>query len=313
MALLAASTVNEFHAQARFEEVEEWLQAALAEEGLRRPLRARCLAAWAIAIEMRGDFPQATQIARDAIVAAERPSDAGGAYGLLVHNLAWYAPDEAEVLLEKAGEWAAPLGTAAPAVIGGARAIVACARHQYDRAMQCVTASLGDASKGGIFSGPAGGIEATVRVLYGDLEGAEAILDTLFLAGERWPRYNVPLLRGIIQARRGDFARAREEVREAVAESGRWRVPLAKADTVLGCVAIAFHGGRIERASELLGCISAATRGALRSPMSMCFYRHYRGALRAALDAEAVARARAVGSQLSLDAALAAELEDTRA
>jgi tetratricopeptide (TPR) repeat protein len=307
MARLAASTISEFHGQARFDEVEEWLQAALAEDGLPRALRARCLAAWAIAVEMRGDFPLATQIAEEAIATAEHPSDACGAHGILVHNLAWAAPDEAERLLENAAEWAAPLGTAAAGVIGAARAIVACARHDYDEAVAHIS-GIGSVNDGGVFGGPAGGIVATIRILHGDLDEAESILESLFLSDERWPQYYFPLLRGIIDARRGDIAGAREKVGESVAHSHRWRVPLATADGVLGCAAIAFHAGRTERASELLACIAAATGAALRSPMSMCLYRYYRREVRAGLDAATVARARSAGISLSLEAALAAEL-----
>jgi predicted nucleic acid-binding protein len=69
---------------------------------------------------------------------------------------------------------------------------------------------------------------------------------------------------------------------------------------------------RLEHAAELLACVSAATKASLRSPMSVCFYRYYRGAVRAALDAQTVARARRAGAQLSVDAALAAELQGDR-
>ena len=307
MALLAASTVNEFHSHARFDEVEDWLQAALGEGGLPRALRARCLAAWAIAVEMRGDFPLATQIAQEAIATAERSSDASGAHGILVHNLVWSAPDEAERVLENAAEWAKPLGAAAPGLIGQARAIVACARHDYDEAVAHIS-GVDDVDDGEIFGGSASAIVATVRILHGELDEAEAILESVSLSDQRWSRYYLPLLRGIIDARRGDIAGAREKIKESVAHSRRWKVPLAISDGVLGCAAIAFHAGRIERASELLACIAAATGGALRTPMSMCLYRYYRREVRSALDAATVARARSAGKNLSLEAALAAEL-----
>jgi hypothetical protein len=42
--------------------------------------------------------------------------------------------------------------------------------------------------------------------------------------------------------------------------------------------------------------------------MSMCLFRYYRVELRRRLDDAAIARARAVGAGLSLEAALAAEL-----
>lgn len=308
MALLAASTINEFHTHARFDEVEDWLQTALGRADLPRPLRARCLSAWAIAAEMRGDFLAANDIARQAMASAEQPADAGGAYALLAHNLVWMAPAEAERLLDSSAAWTAPLGPAAAAVIGAIRAMLACAREEYEQACAHI-AGASAASDAGVFGGPAGGIEVTVRILGGQLDTAEAILDGLHSWGDRWPLYYVPLLRGIIAARRGDPALARQLVGEAVAHSRRWRVPLAAADGLLGCAAIAFHAGRIERASELLACVSAATNASLRSPMSMCFYRYYRGAVRAALDAETVARARRAGAQLSVDAALAAELQ----
>jgi len=135
MARLVANTVNEFHAHARFDEVEEWLQSVLALSRLPAALRSRCLTASALAAEMQGEFQLANEIAREAIGTAERSSDAGGAFALLVHNLAWVAPNEAERLLEDAEEWAAPLGSRALGLICIARAIVACARHQYPEAL----------------------------------------------------------------------------------------------------------------------------------------------------------------------------------
>lgn len=308
MALLAACTVNEFHSHGRFDEVREWLREALAAgDDLPGALRARCLAAWAMAAEMDGDFVGANQHAESAIAAAEHPADAGAAYGLLAHNLVWVAPDEAERLLENAEEWAAPLGSALGAVIASIRTAVACARHDYDRAVEAI-AAVGDAFDGGVLAGPTGGIIVVARVLHGDLEEAEAMLDRLRIPHGRWPQYYAFLLRAVIDACRGDFAGAREKLAGSVAIIRQWKIPLVAADGVLGCAVLAVHEGRMERASELLACIAGATGGFLRSPMSMCLYRHYRREVRAALDAATVARARAAGESLSLEAVLEAEL-----
>ena len=88
----------------------------------------------------------------------------------------------------------------------------------------------------------------------------------------------------------------------------RSKVPLGLADCVVGCAVIAFHSGDLPRASELLSAVHAATGGGLRTPMSMAVYRHYVREVRAKLDREARARARAAGTELSLEGALDREL-----
>lgn len=312
MGLLAALSINEFHVQARLDEPEEWLRTALAEPSLDRALRARCLTAMAVAIEMRGDFAHANWWAREAIATAEQPEDAGGAYGLLATNLVWIDPDEAETLLAEA-RWASSLGADAGRFVDCIRATLACARFDYERAAGLVR-GISDDPGDWIFTGASGGIVATAHALHGDLDAAEAVLETVE-AGfgkdiDRWPRANVHFLRAMIEARRGNGDAARAHARQAVGMSRRWKIPLVLNDGVLACVAIAFHEGRVGRASELLGFLSATTGGALRSPMSMCLYRDYRRLTRAALDRETIARARAVGAALSLDAVLAGELDE---
>jgi hypothetical protein len=264
------------------------------------------LAALAIAVEMRGDFVAASRIARTAIESAEHPSDAGGAYGILVQNLAWFSPDEAERLLENAAEWTRPLGDAAAGMIAGAGAIIACARYDYPGAASRVR-GVADAGEGGVFGGPASAIAAVIHVLNDEIDEAEAILARVVFRQDRWPRYYLPLLQGIVDARRGDIAAATDKIRESVTYARRWKVPLAAPDGVIGCVALAYHAGKVERASELLACITAATGGALRSPMSMCLYRYYRREVRSVLDADTVARIR-VRVDFSPEEALAAEL-----
>jgi predicted ATPase/class 3 adenylate cyclase len=309
MARIAAPTINEFHLQARFDEPEEWLHAALADGNVLPPeLRAQCLAALGIAAEMRGDFVSANQHASTAIATVERPADAGGAYSLLVGNLIWVDPDEAERLLEHAEEWTLPLGAFAADFVCSTRAVLACARRDYERAV-ALFSGVHDAR---YLRGPSGGTAVTAHLLRGDVAAAAKILDESYprWVSTGWPAYYLSLFRALLAALRGDPTTARAYLIDAVAIIRRWKVPLGAADGVLACAALAFHAGRVERASELLASIHAATGGLLRSPMSMCLYRHYVSAVRAALDRDAVTRARAAGAALSLDAALARGLEE---
>jgi hypothetical protein len=309
MARIAALTINEFHLQARFDEPEEWLHAALAGElALPQDLRAHCLAALGIAAEMRGDFLTANQHASAAIGLVERPADAAGAYSLLVGNLTWVDPDEAERLLERAVEWTAPLGRHAGDYVRSAHAILACARHEYGRAAALFSAVSDRRNLAGIAATTA----VAAYLLHGDVAAAEQTLAEVFSnwGGTGWPAYYLPLFRGLLAAVRGDPNMARAQLADAVAIIRRWKIPLGLADGVLGCAVLSFHTGQLERASELLASIRAATGGLLRSPMSMVLYRHYIRAARDALDRDTAARARAAGTALSLEAALARELAE---
>ena len=79
---------------------------------------------------------------------------------------------------------------------------------------------------------------------------------------------------------------------------------------MLGWAIVRYHAGEVVRASELLGAVGAATGGGLRSPMSLMLYRHYVRAVRETMGREAARRARAIGTELTLDRALARELAD---
>src|SRR5262249_31941778 len=156
-------------------------------------------------------------------------------------------------LLEHADEWAAPLGASAAGFVRGTRAVLACARRDYERAA-ALFSSVGDAWN---FRGPAGGTAAVAYLLLGNVAAAEKTLDLFspswVLPG--WPGYYLGLFRALLAAARGDQTTARAQLIEAVAIIRRWKVPLGTADGVLGCAVLAFFAGRTERASELLASI----------------------------------------------------------
>ncbi len=302
MVRIATATTNSFHLQARFDEPDEWLAAALAREAeLPRALRVQCYTALAAAAEMRGEFFVANEKARAAIALVDDPADAGGAYSFLLGNLIWIDPDEAEHLLESAPRWAAPLGPWTDTYIRAARGRLASARYDYDRAAALF---------------PGTNLRSTappyhlvvVHLLRGDLAAATALLDKATGLERTWVDYYRPLLRALIATRSGDHVTACVRLREAVAQVRRWQVPLGLADCVVGCAVVAFHAGDPERASELLAVVQAATGGGLRTDMSVVLYRHYVRAVRAALDRGTVAKARAAGAALTLEAALTREL-----
>jgi hypothetical protein len=256
-----------------------------------------------MAAEMRGDFFAANEQARIAIALADDPSQAGGAYSYLTENMVWIDPDEAERLLEAAPRWTKPLGSRAHNYICALRGMLAAARQDYEEALRLF--KQGDLS--GFAAGLPSGLLA-VHLLRGDVSEATAILERDAASAVGWVDYFEPLARARIASRSGDHCAAHAHLREAVARVRRWKVPLGLADCVVGCAVDAFHAGDPERASELLAAVQAATGGGLRTPASMIAYRHYRRAVRGALDQATVARARAAGAALTLEAALAREL-----
>jgi predicted ATPase/class 3 adenylate cyclase len=300
---MAASTISAFHNHGRFDEPAEWLERALAREAeLPRALRVRCYTALAAAAEIRGEFFVANERARAAVALAEDPVEVGGAYSFLVGNLTWITPDEAERLLETAPVWTKPLGPRAEDYIWVMRGWLATARHDYDQAIACLSrANVSTRLGSALF---------VVRLVRGDIAEAAALLESPAMQGivSEFFEYYQPFLRALITAVGGDRATARAHLVEAVALVRRGKIPLGLADCVIGCAVAACHAGDPERASELLAAVQAATGGGLRTPMSMCLYRHYVRTVRTALDRAVVARARAVGATLTLDAALAREL-----
>lgn len=310
MLRIAVATIRAFHYQGRFEEPEKWLQAALAHTAdLSSELRARCHGAWAQVAEFRGDFLLANERARAAIDIAEHPEHAGGAYSLLVANLTWIDPSEAERLLQLAPEWTKGLGPLAQGYVLAAQGELACARGDYDRAVALFSRVRSEARA---FYDVQLHNLAVAHALRGDPETAARFLDILAAETDdtRWRDYYLPFLRAVTAAVRGDPSTARADTLEALALVRRWKIPLGLADCVVACAVSAFHAGDTPRAAELLAAVRAATGGGLRSPMSTCIYRHYVRAVRAAMDGDAAARARALatGGALTLEAAVAREL-----
>ena len=107
---------------------------------------------------------------------------------------------------------------------------------------------------------------------------------------------------------RGRVGGARQHLREALHQVRRWKIPLGLADCVVGCAVVAFHTGDATRAAELLAAVRRAAGGGLRSPMSMCVYRHYVRQVRATMSPEARSAALEAGAQIGLDDAVAREL-----
>ena len=304
MVRLATATTNDFHWQARFDEPAEWMATALAREAeLPRTLRSRCYTTLTAIAEMRGEFFAANEHARTAAALAEDPADAGPAYSFLVDNLVWIDPDEAERLLQSASEWAKALGPRVGHYIRSAQAMLAAARHDYDRAVALLSqVEFRHVARIGSFQ------HCAIHLLRGDVAAATAALEGSSLRTGSWFEYYPPFLRALIATVRGDHAAARAQLVEAVALVRRWKIPLGLADCVAGCAVVAFHTGDTVRASELLAAVQSATGGGLRTPISMLVFRHYRRAVRTALDRPTVTRARAAGAALRLEAALTREL-----
>ncbi|HYM41349.1 MAG TPA: hypothetical protein VET46_01155, partial [Steroidobacteraceae bacterium] len=241
------------------------------------------------------------------------PADAAGAYRILVENLTWIDPDEAERLLASGEEWTTPLASGADAYIREERGMLMLARHEYDRAVALLSGArvdgLGTALDRPDIRGPRTFL-VVAHLLRGDAPAAATALDHTLVRQHMsgWPSYIVSYLRALIAAVRGDLSVARAQIAEAVAVVRHWKIPLGLADCVVGCAVIAFHSGDLPRAAELFGAVYAATGGGLRTPMSMAVYRHYVRAVHAKLDREARAHARAAGAELSLEAALDREL-----
>jgi tetratricopeptide (TPR) repeat protein len=307
MIRIVAATIRVFQSQGRYDEPDEWLRVALEHKAeMSAGGRTRCYSAWAEAAEIRGRFLVANERARAAIAEAPTPAEARGAYSLLVANMTWIDADEADRLLESAAEWTVALGPLADGYVGFARASVALARHDYARAI----ALLSRASYHAVH-----GIRplelAVAYLLHGDPDRASVAVDEDAHRHDlqRWRDYYVPFIRGLIAAVRGDVADARAHLADAIASIKRWKIPLGLADGVLGYAVVRFHAGDYVRASELLAAVQTATRGGLRSPMSMGVYRHYIRAMRAASHQEGIAEARARGAAMTLDAAIARELQ----
>lgn len=308
---IAAATTRAFQSQGRIDEADAWLALTLPHAAeMTSGLRALCYAAWAEAAEMRGDFALANDRARAGIEVAEHAEDAGGAYSILVANLTWMDPDEAERLLGRAPEWTRSLGPLAQSYMLTARGSLACARHDYDLAVQLLSRAVSLA--GNVLSFLRKFELSVAHLMRGDAEQATAVLDARRVdertEARTWSAYYEPYLRALIAAVRGDAAVARVKLVETATIVRRWKIPLGLADCVVGCAVLAFHRGDAVRASELLAAVRAATGGGLRSPMSMCVYRHYVRCVRDAVPRATFMATRAAGAALTLDAALVREL-----
>jgi len=311
MVRIAAATTRAFESQGRIDEADAWLALAIPDAAeMPSTLRARCHAAWAEAAEMRGDFALANERARAGIAMAERDEDAGGAYSILVANLIWMDPNEAERLLARAPAWTRSLGPLAESYLLTARGSLACARHDYDQAVDLLSRAV--ALGGNVLSFLRKFELCVAHLMRGDTSAATAVLDARRpderTEARTWSAYYEPYLRAHIAAVRGDAVGARAKLLETAGLVRRWKISLGVADCVVGCAVLAYHGGDSARASELLASIQAATGGGLRSPMSMCVYRHYVRAVRSRLTRQDRIDARAAGAALTLEAALAREL-----
>jgi predicted ATPase/class 3 adenylate cyclase len=304
---VAVATTNELLAQARLEEPDLWLAAALAApDALSADLQTACLASAAYVAEIRGDFPLANERARAAIAIGAAPGAVTAAYGLLVTNLTWMDYAEAERLVDGAVAAAKRAQIPVSALEDDLRAGLALARGDYSEAVARAAALTSKPTEliwGRYTLGVA-------LLLNGDPATAGRVLDAMATPNllRSWSAYFLTLLRALVVAEQGDKREARRLLLESAAIVRRWKVPLGLADCVLGTAVLAFRRGDYHRASELLAAAHAATGGSFRSPASMCLYRHHARALRHELDRETAARARAAGATVTLDEALAREL-----
>ena len=130
-------------------------------------------------------------------------------------------------------------------------------------------------------------------------------MDLFMSGGGEHARHLLLALTAAAGGRRDD---ARRELGRAVATARRYRHPLTLNDCAVVCGAIAALDGRLERACTLLAAV--ADDGSVRSPELWAVYLHYRGRVRAGLDAATVRRCRDEARGLDLERAVDAELSE---
>jgi hypothetical protein len=254
--------------------------------------------------EIRGEFMTANEHARAAIALAESPADAGGACSILLANVVWSDPDEADRLLESAPQWTTPLGPEAENYILTARATVANARQDYTSALSMLSRVTNDQSYAALDAE-----KLVANLLCGKVAIAEKQLqEGLGGVGTTWFAYLPFYLGALVAVMQGKTVAARAKLRQAVALVQRWKTPLGLADCVIGCAAVALCEGDARRACQLLATVRDATGGGLRTTMSMILYRHYVGEVRRKLDTESIKQARAEGAELTFEAAIETEI-----
>jgi hypothetical protein len=287
-------------------EEREWCRTALGYETLDPQLRAETLAITSFRDIGIGDWGAAIEHAHAAIALAPEPGEGfvPAAYAPLAIALMVTDPAAADraideglerIRLARAPTFGAPMlaslriGTAL--MRGDARAAVERGR---------VT------SPGHLFAQPLGVAFALHLLGEHDAAEADARRSPLLMRSSGVGEHGRQLLYALTAAARGQREAAGRQLAAAAGLVRRYRYPLTLNDCLVVCGALAALERRFERACVLLAAV--ADRHFVRSPEIWAVYLHYRGIVRAALDAATVHRCRAEARTVDLDRALDDEL-----
>jgi predicted ATPase len=289
-------------------EERAWGETALGYQDLSTDVRADLLAIASMRDIGAGDWNGAIERARAALALAADPGEGitAAAYVALSIGLLVADPDAAERTIDEGVERIerarAPFFSAG--FLRSFRVGTALMRGDAARAAERGRQSI--AELGRMLRGF--GLAFALHLL-GDHEGAEADialdapegLDVVFGGHARH------LLLALTAAARHRFRDAHRELGAAVALVRRYHYPLTLNDCAVVAGAIAALEGRLERACVLLAAV--ADRSSVRTPEMWAVYLHYRGIVRAGLDAETIRRCRGEARALELERALDEEID----
>jgi predicted ATPase/class 3 adenylate cyclase len=287
-------------------EERAWCEVALAYEGLAPDLHAETLAVASFRDIGAGDWPAAIEHARRAIALAVEPGEGvvAGAYFTLAIALMVTDPDAADRAIDEgiAHVRRARAPGFSETFLAGSRVSTALMRGDAARALEL---ARGAESLPAVVADNLG-MEYALHLL-GDHAAAEAAAARHSMSRERGLRtHSFHLLFALTAAACARWEDAWRELAAAATFMRRYRYPLTLCDCVVVCGALAAIEGRLERASVLLAAV--VDRSFVRTPEMWAVYLHYRGIVRAGLDAATIRRCREEARTVDLERALDEEL-----
>jgi hypothetical protein len=288
-------------------EERAWCTVALAYEDLAPDLRAETLAVASFRDVGAGDWPAAIEHARRAIALAVEPGEGvvAGAYFALAIALMVADPDAADRAIDEgiAHVRRARAPGFSEAFLASSKVSTALMRGDAARALELARRIE---SRPAILGSDNLGMEYALHLL-GDHAAAEARAARRPVARESGIRtHSFHLLFALTAAACARWEDAGRELGAAAALMRRYRYPLTLCDCVVVCGALAAIEGRLERACVLLAAV--VDRSFVRTPEMWAVYLHYRGMVRAGLDAATIRRCREEARTVDLDRALDEEL-----
>lgn len=237
--------------------------------------RALYLTATAMNENYAGRYAEQLEFAKRAVEAAEDPATHGAASLWLAIGWTVYDPGRIEDVvaagLRDLPEDAFWIRT----MLTGARAHAAIAQGNYHAAIEQLEGQIE-------LPDPFPTTELMVtRHLVGEDPTAGLGDIRARLQGTPWS-YRVPLVEALTAAAKGDHLAAATAVLAAAHEAEARQLWMFDQDVLVGCAAVAYHRGDIERASRLLAVVAGWTR----SPGTHALYRRYRDLVREQLPAE---------------------------